>query len=170
MNALSRSLAKVSGVGTNWSDNNQQRCWNNLVSDACVAPLLYPSPKTHKPLDSEGNPKSRPIVQASSCVTSHPGEILADILDAAILANPVQHESLSTEEMLAKVDRANEVIRGMARDICVGSGDVVGIYPSLQHDHSASLCGKMILDCPGEFCNVDYNTAQACLCRNENLY
>ena len=57
MNALSRGLAKVSGIGACWGEKNTARCWNNLTSDSCVAPLLYPSPKVHKPMDSIGDPK-----------------------------------------------------------------------------------------------------------------
>ena len=90
MNSLSRGLAKVTGIGANWGDKNIARCWNNLTTDACIAPLLYPSPKVHKPADNLGDPKSRPIVQASSCVTSRPGEILADLLEAALLSYPEQ--------------------------------------------------------------------------------
>ena len=159
MNVLSRGLAKITGVGINWGEKNQGRCWGNLISEACIAPLLYPSPKTHKPLDQLGDPKSRPIVQASSCITSRPGEILADILQAALLSFPNQQECLSTEEMLAKVDLANEVIRSKGVDVCVGSGDVVGLYPSLQHAHSSKLCGELIVACPATFKNVDYNMA-----------
>ena len=96
MNALTRGLNKVTILGSNGGDSNLIRCWNNGITDACVAPLLYPSPKTHKPVGPQGDPKSRPVVQASSCVTSRPGELLADILNAALNSYPTQHECLST--------------------------------------------------------------------------
>ena len=115
-------------------------------------PLCFnPSPKTHKTPDELGDPKSRPVVQASSCVTFIPGETLTEILNAALMAYPNQYECLSTEEMLAKVDKANKVIR----DQGVGSGDATALYPSLRHDESVRLCKDVILNCPGEFNNVD---------------
>ena len=48
MNTLSRSLAKVVGLGSNSGPKNEARCWQNIVSESCVSPNLYPSPKTHK--------------------------------------------------------------------------------------------------------------------------
>ena len=159
MNLLSRGLAKVFCIGENWGDRNSARCWTNLVSDSCVAPLLYPSPKTHKPLDDHGNPKTRPIVQASSCVTSRAGEILADFLDAALLSFPTQTESKSTEDMLARIDAANQKIREEGGDICVGSGDAVALYPSLVHKESARLCREMVLACPANITEIDIQAA-----------
>ena len=124
-----------------------------------MAPLLYPSPKTHKSVDEKGDPRSRPIVQANSCLTSRPAEILADVLEAAIQALPVQTESRSTEDMLAKVDRANESIRASGVDVCVGSGDAVSLYPSLQHQQSAHLCKQLVVDSPASFTNVNIQAA-----------
>ena len=159
MNNLSRGLAKITGIGSNWGIKNEIRCKNNLITDASIAPLLYPSPKTHKELDQAGDPKSRPIVQASSCVTSRPGELLADVIEAALLSFPNQQECQSTEEMLAKIDSANKVIQSEAVDVCVGSADVVGLYPSLEHLESAKLCGELILMCPASFKNIDVKAA-----------
>ena len=159
MNCLSRGLASVTTLGANWGEANQARCWANLACNASIAPLLYPSPKTHKPLDPQGDPKTRPIVQASSCVTSRPGEILADIMDAALQAQDVQQECKITEEMLARVDAATKVINEEGIDVCVGSGDVVGLYPSLKHQESAKLCGSMVTNSQAVFSNIDYKAA-----------
>ena len=158
MNVLGRGLAKVTGLGNNWGESNEARCWVNLSSEACIANLLYPSPKTHKDLDPEGNPASRPIVQASSCVTSHPIEILADILEAALLSHPIKGEYKNTEEMLARVYKANLEVEAHASNVCVGSGDVVGLYPSLRHMESAEMCAQVIKTCPAKFLNIDYHT------------
>ena len=84
MNNLSRGLSKVFQVGKNWGEGNQSRCWNNIITEATIVPLLYPSPKTHKSPDDLGDPASRPVVQASTCITSRPGEIIADVLEAAL--------------------------------------------------------------------------------------
>ena len=159
MNVLARSLGKVMGLGTNGGDRNAAICWGNLSTEACISPLLYPSPKTHKDIDDQGDPKTRPIVQANSCVTSRPGEVLADLLEAALMAYPEQAECRSTEEILAKIDAENMTVKEMGVNVVVGSGDVVGLYPSLRHHESARMCGKMVLDSPATFKNVDLKTA-----------
>ena len=140
-------------------DRNSARCWTNVITDSCVAPLLYPSPKTHKPLDSQGDPCSRPVVQASSCLTSRPAEILADVIEGALQSLPNQSECISTEDMLARIDLANNTVRERGIDICVGSGDAVALYPSLRHKESASLCAQLIRDCPAKIDNVDLQVA-----------
>ena len=159
MNCLSRSLAKIVGLGSNWGEKNEARCWGNVATEACIAPLLYPSPKTHKAVDTRGDPSSRPIVQANSCVTSRPGELLANLLEGALLSYPVQQECKSTEEMLAKVDLANKEVMARGKDICVGSGDVVALYPSLRHKESAKMCGEMVRNAPCSFKNFDIRAA-----------
>ena len=159
LNNLSRGLAQIFKVGHNWGDRNAARCWGNAVTDSCIAPLLYPSPKTHKDLDESGDPRSRPVVQANSCLTSRPAEILADILDGALLSLPGQSECISTEDMLSRVDSANEIVKAHGVDICVGSGDAVALYPSLRHQESARLCAETIRECPARIAN--FNTQAA---------
>ena len=173
MNALTRGLNKVTKLGANGGDRNQIICWNNGITDTCTAPLLYPSPKTHKPMDPQGDHKSRPVVPATSCVTSRPGEVLTEILNAALRSFPVKHECLSTEEMLVKVDNANQVVREQGRYICVGSGDVTALYLSLRHEESSKLCGEVIKYYPGEFSNIDSKAAAifiATYCTQKEIY
>ena len=159
MNNLSRGLSKIFKIGNDWGDKNAQRCWNNLSTEACVVPLLYPSPKIHKPPTSEGDPQSRPIVQDSSCITSRPGEIVADVLEAVLHSAKRSQECQSTEDMLAKIDLARDVIEAEGDNICVGSGDVVALYPSLLHEHSAEVCADLIRNSPADFSNIDSRAA-----------
>ena len=158
LNNLSRGVSKVFKIGENWGDNNASRCWSNLTTEACVAPLLYPSPKIHKSPDDKGDPRSRPVVQASSCLTSRPGEIVADVLEAALQSLPVTNECQSTEDMLSRIDKARHVIEDEGINICVGSGDVKALYPSLLHKPSAKFCGDLIRNCPADF-KVDAKAA-----------
>ena len=159
INCLGRGIAKVVGLGQHWGEKNEARCWANLATEAAIAPTLYPSPKTHKDLDGLGDPKTRPIVQARSCVTSRAGEIVADLLDAALLSFPEQLECKSTEEMLARVDDANEKVQKDGIDVCIGSGDVIGLYPNLKHKESSKMCADMIKNCPASFSNINYKAA-----------
>ena len=162
INTLCRSLGNIFNLGANGGDNNASRCWANLLMDACVAPTLCPSPETHKPVGDNGDPKSRPIIQASSCITSRSSEIVSDILEAALLTFPVQHECKSTEDMLAKIDEANVKVQLEGVDVCVGSGDVVALYPSIQHKDGARQCAEMIRSHPAEFNSVDVKAVTNC--------
>ena len=166
MNCVSRGLAKIFRVGDNWGDRNAQRCWNNLVTESAIVPLMYPSPKVHKEPDEKGDPRSRPVVQANTCITSRPGEILADILDAAIQSFPDSLECQSTEEMLAEIDKVNPTIENEGKNVCIGSGDAVSLYPSLQHEASAKLCAEIIMSCPAVFSNIDTQAAVAFVSTN----
>ena len=42
---------------------------------------------------------------------SRPAELLADILEGALQSLPNQAECISTEDMLARIDQANTVVR-----------------------------------------------------------
>ena len=159
MNCISRGVAKVFRMGENWGDRNVSRCWNNLVTESTVVPTLYPSPKVHKQADDLGEPKSRPVVQASSCITSRPGEILGNILEATLQSLPEQTECKSTEEMLAQIDSVNDKIKSEGINIFVESGDAVALYPSLLHAASAKHCHDLILRCPAHFANIDTHAA-----------
>ena len=59
-----RSLAKIFRIGANQGERNQNRCHDNVSSLACDPPVLQATAKTHKDTDSQGVPKSRPIVGA----------------------------------------------------------------------------------------------------------
>ena len=113
----------------------------------------------HKEPDVHGDPRSRPIVQASSCLTSRPGELIADVLEGALAAFPISTECQSTEEMLARVDEATKEVEENGKNICVGSGDVTALYPSLEHNTSARLCSELILTTPASFSNIDSRAA-----------
>ena len=111
MNNVARSLSKIFNLGKNWGDKNSTRCWNNMSTEACLSPTMYPSPKVHKLPDGNGDPKTRPVVQANTCITSRPGEIIADVLEACLQSLPEDKECQSTEEMLVKINQAAIVIK-----------------------------------------------------------
>lgn len=113
--------------------------------------------------------KNLVIVNTFVCKKSRPGELLADVLEAALLLCPGQSECQSTEDMLSKIDLANDVIREKGVDICVGSGDATALYPSLLHDDSARHCGNLIRNCPAKFENIDVKSAAIFIATNCTL-
>ena len=53
-----RALVNIFKVGINHGDGNQNRVWDNSSSQAGSIPVLYLMPKMHKPIQSNGLPKT----------------------------------------------------------------------------------------------------------------
>ena len=66
--------------------------------------------KTHKPPNPDGSPKTRPVVGASSGLGTGLGELLSDLVKPVSLARESQSECQSTEEVMARITTANEVM------------------------------------------------------------
>ena len=74
--------------------------------------------------------------------------------------------------MLSKLDLAKEKVEKSGVDVCIASGDVVGLYPNIQHREGAALCADVVKVCPGKFHNIDYKAAAVFLktnCSNKEL-
>ena len=91
---------------------------------------------------------------------------MANLLEAALLSYPTQQECKSTEEMLAKIDADDLIIKEKGVDICVGSGDVVGLYPSFRHKKSAEMCASMIMNATTNFKYIDVKSAGVFIATN----
>ena len=68
--------------------------------------------------------------------------------------------------MLARVDQATLDVEARGSNVCVGSGDVVALYPSLLHEQSAKLCRDLILQCPATFSNINTRAASIFVATN----
>ena len=73
------------------------------TSWVCDLPILRAAAKTHKPVDLEGLPKSRPIVEAARELTTPLGETLSDLIEPSSKVREVQWEAQSMEEVLRKI-------------------------------------------------------------------
>ena len=60
MNANSRALVRIFGVGEAQGEKNYQRCFNNATSTAYHNPNLRASPKTHQPQQQPVTPSPDP--------------------------------------------------------------------------------------------------------------
>ena len=113
--------------------------------------------KTHKATDSNGNPKSRPIVGAARGLTTPLGELLSDILEPVAKARPRQWEAQSTEEVLRNIRDTNQVLlQRQVSELMVGSMDVKSLYPSIDQRIGPELVAKEIMESSIEFESVNY--------------
>ncbi len=110
MAAHGRALSKIFNVGESKGPNNQDRCFANASSEACSVPILKVARKTHKPLKANGDPKARAIVAADNCVTSRPGDVTTDVLEAVTAAGGGE-ECKRTEEMLHHLERCGKAVQ-----------------------------------------------------------
>ena len=117
-----------------------------------LAPL-YTLRKDHKETaDPIAGPPTRPVCGASSAYNSKLSHFLGMFL------RPVWQEQettcTSTEEMLAAIRDMNDSDT-LDGDITVGSADVKALYPSIDIDFAAEICGKMFIESEVEVVGID---------------
>ena len=99
---------------------------------ACNPPILRATAKTHKKVDVNGLPKSRPIFGAARGLTTPLGEMLSEIIDPIAKARKIQWEAQSTEEVLRQIEETNlKLETEKIEKIAIGSLDVEALYPSI---------------------------------------
>ena len=66
---------------------------------------------------------------------------MSDVL-VAIIGRRKKKGVKSTEEMLNCLEKASITIKEKGRNVVIASMDVVGLYPNLEIEKSARMCGK----------------------------
>ena len=97
--------------------------------------------KDHKPTDQNGQPKTRCLMNAKTTANQRASDMLNDIL-TSINNSQDDHEMISTEEFLFKVEGINSQIREgkiNGEDICIGSLDVENSYGSIDTEIASQL-------------------------------
>ena len=86
-----------------------ERCWEAKELASSSVPTVQLLSKDHKPVGSNGVPKTRPTCLASRSPNGELSEWLSDIVEAAIHTRGTG-EAISTEDVLAMVDKVVERI------------------------------------------------------------
>ena len=165
-----RCLIKVFNIGEQWGDNNQKRIYGAYSSEAGVVPVLSTMAKDHKPLE-RGEPKTRPVVAANTCVNGRLSDQVSDILVPVAMSEDSE-ECLSSEEMLYHVGEASKVIQEKGVNVIVTSEDVDGLYPNIDILASAKICGEAVRNSKIQFERIDYLWAGkyiACTCSQKEI-
>ena len=119
--------------------------------------------KDHKSLDENGLPKCRPVCGASCTINQELSEWVSSLLEASVDSQE-QSESISTEDLMNKIDQLNEEwekqgIKWGKGELFVGSLDATALYPSLDVRQCSKLCGEMLRESPLKVEGIDYTWA-----------
>ena len=104
-----QALCNIMNVGE-WAgggggEGGARRAWENVGGTACSIPPLKVLPKTHKDLEENGDPKTRPVVSSAAGMTSRAGNMIADIIVGVTRAGEgsmkMGREGPSTEVVLS---------------------------------------------------------------------
>ena len=124
---------------------------------------MYLLVKDHKGMDSEGLTPTRPVVSACSSMGVHLTNILSTILEPLATRLGKNYEFISTEDMLAKIDKFNGDLEGIrdyyANKLGRGVGveevgdllvilavDCVAMFPSMDATNTGKIVAKMFLE------------------------
>ena len=120
-------------LGENQGEKQFRVSEAKLINHTSI-PNLSIMPKDHKEPDPvTGDPATRPVCGASVSPNGELSHYCSDIMDAASDCM-VTKEVVSSEDILAKVDKLNEVLKNKEtpeHGFFVGSLDVKALYPSL---------------------------------------
>ena len=167
LSTTAKSLGNIFGVGQRQSHKGYMRCMDNLGSAAEDVPKMRLLPKTHKKLSTKGHPQSRPVVSASTGMSSRAGDMIADVLEPMISLQLPRLEDKSTEEVLSQLEETEKyLVENGHTDIMVGSLDVKALYPSLDIKQSAMIVEQFILNSKVEVNGINTRAAQVYLASN----
>ena len=106
-------------------------------------------------IKEDGEPKTRPLCSASTCINGRLSDVVSDILTPVAIAEG-EEECLSSEEMLYHIGEATKVILVDGKNVVVASEDVDGLFPNLEIMSSAILCGNAVRATKVKFEGIDY--------------
>lgn len=149
--AHAKGIAKAVTLGEAQGDRNAQRTWDNVTNDSSSVPSMKLLPKTHKPVDEMGDPKTRPVVGASCSLNARAGDLLTNILVGVVKGADEQLEAESSEHVLSSLEDAEDIIEKEAKRVVVGSLDAVGLFPNLDVEEAAKECRLEIEESKVEF-------------------
>ena len=134
------------------------RVKNNMISKSSPIAPMYGLRKDHKIVadgQKEEGPPVRPVCGANSSHNRKLSHILSTLLKP-VWMNPGNVTCcLSTEEMIAAIERVNDTTEG--RPIIVGSADVKALYPSLDIDFTVDKVCELFRDSKVEVEGADYD-------------
>ena len=100
-------MNRVFRLGEDQGEKGMGRAWEAKELKATIIPLLTLLAKDHKQPKEKGDPKTRPVAGASKAINGELSEWTSEILEAALDTIGIT-DTISTEDMLSKIDRAVE--------------------------------------------------------------
>ena len=109
MNRTAKQIVKMFDIGGEGSDSLKGRIMKGITCKDTDPPPVSFLWKTHK--EYEDIPPTRPVCNASSGPISRTSELISMIMTPLINARENVVDSDSTEDMLAAMEKANEVLQ-----------------------------------------------------------
>ena len=111
VNTTARTIVKIFRVGESGRGKNQERTLDAYSTTSCIIPPLSINPKDHKEGEKNGDPKSRPVCDGSSCQNSRLSDVLCEILTPVAKEMEGESEVESSEELLNVIEKINDETR-----------------------------------------------------------
>ena len=151
-NSHARCWVRMLGAGTHQDD--QKRIKDNFLSKNAPPAPLYGLRKDHKVTpDPKKGPPTRPVCGANQAATKRLSYLLNFVV-SEVWKNNTNTVCLSTEEMIAEIDKVNQ--RDHPRGLIIGSTDVVALYPSLDINFTVEKVCDIIRQSPIKFADLWY--------------
>ena len=158
LNNHTLQVARALGVGAGCTDSQAARLKAALINQDKEPPVLYGTPKDHKPVapgDEDKGPPARPICGARKAPNGQLSDLLSRLLDPMcdMEAEERGSECRSTEDMLSSLEDLNQELAQEMEDtnsdcskeeIIVGSMDVKSLYPSIDIEEATQTVKRLV--------------------------
>ena len=153
LNHHTLQTARALGVGRGTTDSQAARLKAALLNQDKTPPILYGTPKDHKPVqqgEEETGPPTRPICGAKRAPNGQLSDLLVRVLDPLcdLEAEELGTESRSTEDMIASLDGHNrdfmDASQTAKENLVVGSMDVKALYPSINIEEACEAVQELV--------------------------
>ena len=165
-----RALNHVFGTGEAHGENNHERTIKAMNQNKTVIPDLILQHKNQKPLDAQGQPKTRPVCLSRTTLNQRANYYLCQVIGATIKADPTD-ESISTEDNIAAINDLNkQILNGQVKpnNLMVGSLDVSALYTSITHKAAGIIAKETVMESNCKFKGIDYKWAGIYLAHTES--
>ena len=129
--------------------------------------------KDHKKLGEDGLIATRPVVSGCKSMGVHLTNILSEILEPLAIRMGMGYEFVSTEDLLAKLDRHNANIGGIKRYyeeklgriidtdklgelLVIVAADCIAMFPSMDGANTGRIVGKMFRESDLQIAGVNW--------------
>ena len=163
LNGHTYQLCRILGVCTAWDDGSRVK--PAMTNKNLPPPCLRLCTKDHKPIQpNQAQLPCRPICGASESPNGQASHLVSMILNEVARIYNEDSECVSTEDMVAAMERLNT--RNDTPELFIGSMDVRSLYPSLLAIPTAEIVTKVFTEVDIKIEGVDWSEAGKYLALN----
>ena len=143
-----KAVCNIFQIVGSYSQSEETRVRNNHMEDITTVPQATLQQKDHKPLQPDGNPKTRFLCHASTTYNQRLSNLLNDCLKATIESDKTD-ELISTKDFLHNVESLNNRIKtGEIKpdELIIGSLDVENLHGSMDTNIAADIIRNRVVN------------------------